>query len=211
MLEEPSMIGNREGGPPLVQVPEPKLSPPSLEAGQTAVAAASHHGAEPIPALVKTVAVLNGAETPQLAATETGSGANVDLSTSLLRSPVSDHGPSDPDFPLFVDLGPEPSLSEGLSRPKPRSVVNFPASATLTATLMRRLTSFWLWVIGRARHNGRGTCRVAGSGQAVWYHSRQAGAGIGLEPWCQTQVKRQVQSIENDREDRASHRRSSRG
>jgi hypothetical protein len=33
---------------------------------------------------------------------------------------VDQSGVSDSDFPMLLDLGPEPSLSEGLSRPKPR-------------------------------------------------------------------------------------------
>ena len=139
--EEPSSIAYREGGPPLVQTPEPKLSPALPPSGQGKAAVVSHHGAEPIPALVKTVAVLDGSETTPLAATETGSGANADEASASSRSPVGDHEPSDPDFPLFVDLGPEPSLSEGRSRAKPRSAVDHSVPATYATEPARWLTS----------------------------------------------------------------------
>ena len=145
--EVPSVIAYREGGTPLVRVPEPKLSPALPPSGQGKAAVVSHHGAEPIPALVKTVAGLEGSETAPFEATETGSGANADLSTALPSSPSSDHEPSDPDFPLFVDLGPEPSLVNGRSRTKPQSAVIRAVSATYATAPVRWLTSHWLWVL----------------------------------------------------------------
>ena len=53
--------------------------------------------------------------------------------------------PSDPDFPVLLDLGREPSLSEGLSRPKPRSAVDQTASPTTTVTSAKQLAALWLW------------------------------------------------------------------
>jgi eukaryotic-like serine/threonine-protein kinase len=143
--EAPSVIAYRESGPPLSQMSDPKLSPAIPPSDNVAAAEVSHHAIEPIPALVKTVAVLDGLEAAPLAATETGSGANADESTASLRSSASDHEPSDPDFPLYVNLGPEPSLSEGLSRTKPRSAPDHSVSAKYAVVPLRRLTPFMLW------------------------------------------------------------------
>jgi eukaryotic-like serine/threonine-protein kinase len=143
--EAPSVIVHGERGPSVAQMAQPKHSSTLLPSGQAKATVLSHHGIEPIPALVKTAAVLNGLETSPLAATETGSGANTDDSTTSMGSPVSNHEPSDPDFPLFVDLGPEPSLSEGISRSKPRSTVDHLVAITYAAMSARRLTLYWLW------------------------------------------------------------------
>ena len=142
----PSVIAHREGGAPLVQISDPKLSPTSLLSDQGKAAVISH-GAEPIPALVKTVAVLDGSETAPLAATETGSGANADESNASSHRPVGDHERSDPDFPLFVDLGPEPSLFDGRLRAKPRSAVVHSMPATYATVKARWLASYWIWVL----------------------------------------------------------------
>jgi eukaryotic-like serine/threonine-protein kinase len=143
--EAPSVSAYREGGPQHLQISDPKLSPALPPSGQARAAVESHHGAEPIPALVKTVAVLNGSDAPPLAATETGSGANADLSTASPRSAVTDHEPSDPDFPLFVNLGPEPSLSDGLSRAKPRLAVYHSALAKYATASSGWQTPFMFW------------------------------------------------------------------
>ena len=60
----------------------------------------------------------------------------------------TEYEPSDPDFPLYVDLGPEPSLTEGLSRPKPRSAVDQSAPPSSAMTSAKRLTPLWLWGSG---------------------------------------------------------------
>ncbi len=144
--DEPSSVANREAGSSLVATSDSKSPPISQQPPQANTAiVASHHGAEPIPALVKTIAVLHGAEATPVAPTETGSGANADETTALPHGQGTEYEPSDPDFPLFLDLGPEPSLSEGLSRPKPRSAVDQLASPKSTATLAKRLTSRRLW------------------------------------------------------------------
>ena len=143
--EEPLTTGKDEGRPSLVHQPNAEFSPPIPQAGQVKPIAASHHRAEPIPALAKTVAVLDGSKTAPLTATETGSGANADEFTGLRRDPANDHDVSDPNFPLLLDLGPEPSLSEGLSRPKPRSMADYLTSVIYPAPRLRRLPSPWLW------------------------------------------------------------------
>jgi eukaryotic-like serine/threonine-protein kinase len=142
--EELSSGGQTEGGLSAAPGSKPKLVR-SAPGDQAKTAAVSHHAIEPIPALVKTVAGLDGVQAVPLAQTETGSGANPDEMTSSSRSAGSDHEPSDPDFPLYVDLGPEPSLSEGLSRPKVRSAVDQSVLPASPATIPKRLTSLWLW------------------------------------------------------------------
>lgn len=133
-IEEPAIAGSRTDE-----------SSPQVE--NTRVAARAYAGVEPIPALVKSIAVVNGPEAPPLPVTETGSGANADEITDPGRNASAAYDASDPDFPLYVDLGPEPSLTEGLLRAKPRSAVvadasSLPASITSTA---RQLTPIWLW------------------------------------------------------------------
>jgi len=49
-------------------------------------------------------------------------------------TPVNDAGLSDPDFPFPVDLGPEPSLSKGLSRAKSRFAHVFSTTARSATT-----------------------------------------------------------------------------
>jgi serine/threonine-protein kinase len=79
-------------------------------------------------------------------------GASTAVST---LTPVNDAAVSDPDFPLLVDLGPEPSLSEGLSRPRARlgqvlstttgssATPQTPVSSTETSTDQATLPSLW--------------------------------------------------------------------
>ena len=142
--EELSSGGQANGGLSVAPGSRPKLVL-SSPGDQAESAALSHHAIEPIPALVKTVAVLDGVEAAPLAKTETGSGANPDEATSSSGSAGTDHEPSDPDFPLYVDLGPEPSLSEGLSRPKVRSAVDQSVLPASPATFPKRSASLWLW------------------------------------------------------------------
>src|SRR4029079_4249152 len=48
---------------------------------------------------------------------------------STVRSPVSSQG-SDPEFPADLILSPEPTLTEGLSRPKTRSLPSYSVMST---------------------------------------------------------------------------------
>ncbi len=81
-------------------------------------------------------------------------------SPGSMPTPASDATVSDPDFPVLVDLGPEPSLSEGLLRSKPRfssvfstttgsvATPNTPVSNPETSTaetLARPLWPFPIW------------------------------------------------------------------
>ena len=64
---------------------------------------------------------------------------------STVRSPESSQG-SDPEFPINLILAPEPSLTEGLSRPKTRSGASNPGSSSEGNPLLR-LPRNWLWVL----------------------------------------------------------------
>ena len=64
---------------------------------------------------------------------------------STVFSPESGQG-SDPEFPLDLILAPEPSLIEGLSRPKPRSASS--SSGTISqGSPSLRLPRYWLWAL----------------------------------------------------------------
>ena len=144
--EEALSVGNRELESSSIPLTEPKPTPLTRQPAQANNAvAADHHGAEPAPALIKTVAALDGLERVPLTATETGSGANPDEATRLPHAHGNDHQPSDPDFPLVLDLGLEPSLSEGLSRPKSRSAVDQSTSTTMTVASAKQIATLWLW------------------------------------------------------------------
>ena len=62
---------------------------------------------------------------------------------STIRSPVSSQG-SDPEFPLDLIVSPEPSLTEGLSRPKGRFL---PSHSDIFnhGIAQARLPRSWLW------------------------------------------------------------------
>jgi len=83
-----------------------------------------------------------GLKTPPDSAVER-EGAPEDKLTSTVRSPESAQG-SDPEFPVNLILSPEPSLTEGLSRPKTRSPSSS-SGASSEALTGARLPRSWLW------------------------------------------------------------------
>ncbi len=100
-----------------------------------------------IPALIKTEPAIGHLSAAPLAVTEPGSGGSSGESKGIAGTPTADNDHSDAEFPVFVDLGPEPLLSEGLSRPKPRSSFDHSTSSIAAATPARRWTSLMLWGI----------------------------------------------------------------
>jgi hypothetical protein len=62
------------------------------------------------------------------------SQVNAAESQAAAVTPINDAGLSDPDFPFLVDLGPEPSLSEELSRAKSRLAHAFSTTAGASTT-----------------------------------------------------------------------------
>jgi len=103
--------------------------------------------AEPAPIHSTMAAVSHGLRADPVAPTEAGSSANSGEPAASLLSPVSNTGTSDPEFPLLVNLGPEPSLSEGLTRSKPKSTADQKPSVALVAKPRRPMAPFWLWML----------------------------------------------------------------
>ena len=64
---------------------------------------------------------------------------------STVKSPQSGQG-SDPEFSIDLVLAPEPSLTEGLSRPKTRSGASNPGTSS-ESNLLSRLPRNWLWIL----------------------------------------------------------------
>jgi eukaryotic-like serine/threonine-protein kinase len=145
--DTPSSSGMREVSGSTVQelVAEHSSGPTQFESLATRALTQPQLRAEPAPALVKTIAALDGLETPPDPATQTGSGGNVDGTTAPLHSPSPEEAASAPDFPLTLDFGPEPLLSDGLSRPKPRSAVDHLVSVASAAIPTGRPGASWLW------------------------------------------------------------------
>ena len=86
--EEALTVANPGVGLSPVSLAEPKPAPSISQPVQAdKTVAVSRHGAEPIPALIKTVAVCDGSQIGPLTATETGSGANPDETAHLPTRP----------------------------------------------------------------------------------------------------------------------------
>ena len=146
-VDEHSPSGIREGAAAPVLEPAAAHSPqsPHPEADPAKALALPQFSTEPPAVLAKTVAAFNGSENSSVSATEPGSRANTDGPLGTPLSPASDYETSEADFPLSLDFGPEPLLSDGRSRPKPRSAVDHSESAAKAVTPARRSGAFWLW------------------------------------------------------------------
>jgi serine/threonine protein kinase len=144
-LDDSSITKNREVPtvPGQESAAEPLGSPQSAY-GEVLSVKSQQRGGAAAPALRKTVAVLDGSEAPAQSTPETGSTPSAELVAAPLQSPPCDDDVSD-QVSLFLDLGPEPSLGEGLSRSKPRSAVDPPESAIKAGTPAGRSNAFWLW------------------------------------------------------------------
>jgi serine/threonine protein kinase len=116
-----------ESSPPSVSINEGKTG---VQTGAGTVKAVTPS------ATLKTPSGIEG-ETP----TERGGSGSV----SSLLSTDGDAHPSDPDFPLGVDLGPEPSLGEALSRPKSRPGSHDPVTFVGGKGGVAALPRQWLW------------------------------------------------------------------
>jgi serine/threonine protein kinase len=141
---------------PLVTKPQTKTSPASPKRKLAKAGASPKPGARLDPALEKTVAEPISSEKKPGAAADPSHVPTTVGSTTPVLSPVNDGQGSDPEFPLSVDLGPEPSLSAGLSRPKTRSVADYIrpkarsvadyiALAASSAAAAGQLRRSWLW------------------------------------------------------------------
>jgi len=126
-------VGKRDGTP---QRAEP--APQSDDAAQPLET-------KPAAAPVKTVAAPAGLKSHPSVANTAGSGPQAVDPTPPLLTPISDSEETVEEVLLVLDPDPHPSLSEGQSRPKPRSSPGHPASAALPAAQVGWLAPFWLW------------------------------------------------------------------
>jgi eukaryotic-like serine/threonine-protein kinase len=100
-------------------------------------------GAEPRPTGIAVAEAVRLKPVPDPAANHNAE-SNVRVPSTVL-SPGSGQG-SDPEFPIDLILAPEPSLTEGLSRPKTRSSASNPGSSSEGISLSR-LPRNWIWVL----------------------------------------------------------------
>jgi len=124
---------------------EAETAPPTVPIYETTAGAPFRGGLETAPGPVNAVTPSYTLKTPSGVESETGTGPDGTGPESPPLSPVGSAPPSDPDFPLGVDLGPEPSLGEGLSRPKSRSVSNYPLAPAGGRRQLAVLPRPWLW------------------------------------------------------------------
>jgi eukaryotic-like serine/threonine-protein kinase len=95
--------------------------------------------------LLKTVALQNELDSPSTAATNPGSVGNTAKPATALVTPDDGTDETEAGIPFVLNLGPEPSLSEGLSRPKSRSGSDLRATTTGNSALARWSARFRLW------------------------------------------------------------------
>jgi serine/threonine protein kinase len=146
-VEELANTGNNQQKSPLIAKHGPDYSSGLSPTIDSKAAMAHQHADESaIQVRIKTAAVSHGLGVDPIAPTDASSSANSVEPIASLMSPISNAGTSDPEFPLLVNLGPEPSLSEGLTRPKLKSTMDHKVSAGLVAKLHGRLAPFWLWM-----------------------------------------------------------------
>jgi eukaryotic-like serine/threonine-protein kinase len=138
-------VGDHQTEAPLVTKPKAETLPASPRPKLAKAGASTKSGAKLDPALGLTVTEPISSEKFPGAAADPSRVPTTVGSTTPVLSPVSDGQGSDPEFPLSVDLGPEPSLSAGLSRPKTRSVADYIALAASSAAAARQLPRSWLW------------------------------------------------------------------
>jgi len=100
---------------------------------------------QPDPGLLQTVAVPSDLNSPSTAATDPRSVGNTAEPATALLTPDDGTDETKAATPFVLNLGPEPSLSEGLSRPKSRSVSDFTALAAGNLALARWPAHYRLW------------------------------------------------------------------
>ena len=105
------------------------------------------HAEDPAPLQNRLAANSHDLGADSVAPTDAGSSANSGEPVVSGPSPISSIGTSDPEFPLFVNLGPEPSLSAGLIRPKPKPTIDYKAAIAVFTKPRGRLAPFWLWTL----------------------------------------------------------------
>ena len=127
--------------------PGPDFSPGLSPSSDSKAALTHQHAEEPVAVRTGLAAVSHGLGTDSVAPTDGSSSATSGEPAASLPSPIGNAGTSDPEFPLLVNLGPEPSLIEGLTRTKPKSTTDRRVSVAVVAKPRRRLAPFWLWML----------------------------------------------------------------
>jgi eukaryotic-like serine/threonine-protein kinase len=142
-----STTGNSKERYPLGAKSAPEFSAGLPPAVDSKAALAQQPTEAPARAYTGTVAGSRDVEADSVAPTNDSFSSNPVEPVASLCSPVSSSETSDPEFPLQVNLGPEPSLSEGLTRPKPKSTPGHRVSVLKFANPRGRLAPFWLWML----------------------------------------------------------------
>jgi len=128
-------VGRREGSP------QPQWAEPASRSDD----AAQPIETKPVAALVKAVAAPAGRKSsPSVPTTARSEPQAVDPTPPLL-TPITGSEEAGEEVLLVLDLDPKLSLSEGQSRPKPRSSQGRPASAAQAAARVGWLAPVWLW------------------------------------------------------------------
>jgi eukaryotic-like serine/threonine-protein kinase len=123
-------------------VEAPALAPPTDQGG---VATAFAPVIQPDRGLLQTVAVHSERNSASTAPTHTASVGNPADPAAALLTPDDGTDETEAGIPFVLNLGAEPSLSEGLSRPKSRSGSGFTATAAGHSAAARWSAHFRLW------------------------------------------------------------------
>jgi eukaryotic-like serine/threonine-protein kinase len=123
---------------------EAETPPPRAPINQARAIATVQSGVSSAPAVVSALTPSYALKTPSGTEGDAGSRPGVNGAVST-RNRAHDGQSSDPDFPLCVDLGPEPSLGEALSRPRSRSASNDPIAPARGRGPLASLPRPWLW------------------------------------------------------------------
>ena len=137
---------------------------------------------QPEPGLLPTVAGHSDLNSPPTAATNPGPRLSSAEHATALLTPDDGTDETEAAVPFVFDLGPEPSLSEGLSRPKSRSASDFSASAAGDSAPARWPAHLQLWGLVAAGCDGHGPGRDPGDTRPAQRSRRGGRNGPLLEP-----------------------------
>ena len=186
-VDDLSTTGNNKERYPLVTKPAPKSSaglPPAVDSKAVLTQQPSK---APARVYTETLAGSHEVGAASVAPTDVSFSSNPVEPVASLWSPVSNSATSDPEFPLQVNLGPEPSLSEGLTRPKPKSTPDYKASVLKFANSARAAGSILALAVGDVDCDDFSHRWILGIDQTVCDSSRKRCPCLGLR------YRRQIQ------------------
>jgi serine/threonine-protein kinase len=143
--EDNAGANDTENAPQHLAKPPGAPSPTSPPPDRVKVVVSGQRRTESFAAVEKTAAGALDAKVSPGAAPEVGPLPSTVGSTIPVFSPVNDGSVSDEDFPIGLDLGPEPTLSAGLSRPRSRTVTSATLLAAHGAASSGLLPRGWRW------------------------------------------------------------------